>query len=321
MTRFASIALSVSAVFVAIGSAAAQTYPDRPIRIICPFPPGGSSDFGARILSQNLPALLKQTVVIDNRGGAGGNIGTDIAAKAAPDGYTLLVTSEGPITVSPSLYPRLPYSPARDLTAITQHVKYTHVVVLNPTIKVSNIKELIALAKGGKLSYAHPGVGTSNHLAVEQFKIMTSTDMTSVSYKGGGPAIVSVIGNETQVSFATAPSAIPHVKSGKLRAIAITAGKRSAVLPDLPTIAESGVPGYAIEGWVGLLAPAKTPAPIIKRLYDETVKIMKMKEVHDIVVASGSEVAFTTPSETQGLLRDEGAMWAKVIKTTGIKGE
>jgi tripartite-type tricarboxylate transporter receptor subunit TctC len=302
---------------------AAQTYPDKPIRIICPFPPGGSSDFGARILSQHLPALLKQSVLIDNRGGAGGNIGTDIAAKAAPDGYTLLATSEGPITVSPSLYPKLPYVPSRDLIAITQYVKYTHVVVLNPTVKANNIKELIALAKaqGGKMSYSHPGVGTSNHLAVEAFKLMTNTDMISVSYKGGGPAIVSAISNETSVNFATAPSAIPHVKSGKLKAIAVTAGKRSAVLPDLPTIAESGVPGYAIEGWVGLLAPAKTPAAIIQRLYDETVKIMKMPEVKDLVTTGGSEVAFTTPKETQGLLREEGAMWQKVVSKLGIKGE
>jgi len=302
---------------------AAQNYPDRPLRVICPFPPGGSSDFGARILAQHLPGLLKQTVVIDNRGGAGGNIGTEIAAKAAPDGYTLLVTSEGPITVSPSLYPKLPYSPARDLIAVTQFIKYTHLVVLHPAVKANSIKELMALAKaqGGKLSYAHPGVGTSNHLAVEAFKLMTNTDIISVSYKGGGPAIVSVVGGETQVSFATAPSAIPQVKAGRLRAIAVTAGKRSSVLPDLPTIAESGVPGYAIEGWVGLLAPAKTPAPIIQRLYNETVKIMRMPEVRDVVASGGSEVAFTTPNETQGLLRDEGAMWQKVISKLGIKGE
>jgi tripartite-type tricarboxylate transporter receptor subunit TctC len=323
MKRKAIPLLCIAAVFGCIGNASAQAYPDRPIRIVCPFPPGGSSDFGARILQQNLSGLLKQSVVIDNRGGAGGNIGTDIVAKAAPDGYTLVATSEGPITVSPSLYARLPYSPARDLTAVTQFIKYTHVVVVNPTVKVSNIKELIALAKaqGGKLSYAHPGVGTSNHLAVEQFKLMTHADMISVSYTGGGPAFVGVIGNETQVSFATAPSAIPHVKSGKLKAIAVTAGKRSPVLPDLPTIAESGVPGYAIEGWVGLLAPAKTPAPIIARLYDETVKVMKRKDVHDLVASGGSEVAYTTPQETQGLLRDEGAMWANVIRKTGIKGD
>ena len=323
MKQFASGLLSVVAAFSCAGVASAQAYPDRPIRIICPFPPGGSSDFGARILSQNLPNLLKQSVVIDNRGGAGGNIGTDIAAKATPDGYTLLVTSEGPITVSPSLYPRLPYVPSRDLVGITQFIKYTHVVVLNPTVKAGSIKELIALAKaqGGKMSYGHPGVGTSNHLAVEQFKLMTNSDMISVSYKGGGPSIVSVIGNETQVAFATAPSSIPHVKSGRLKAIAVTAGKRSAVLPDLPTIAESGVPGYAIEGWVGLLAPAKTPPAIIARLYDETVKIMKMKEVQDVVFTGGSEVATTAPKETQGVLRDEGAMWEKVIKKLGIKGE
>ncbi|MDB5863291.1 MAG: hypothetical protein JWO70_1097 [Betaproteobacteria bacterium] len=323
MKRVASGLLSIVAVLGCAGGAYAQAYPERPIRIVCPFPPGGSSDFGARILSQNLPNLLKQPVVIDNRGGAGGNIGTDIVAKAAPDGYTLLATSEGPITVSPSLYPKLPYSPARDLTAVTQYIKYTHVVVLNPNLKVSSIKELIALAKaqGGKLSYGHPGVGTSNHLAVEQFKLMTNTDIISVSYKGGGPAIVSVIGNETQVSFATAPSAIPHVKSGRLKAIAVTAGKRSSVLPDLPTIAESGVPGYAIEGWVGLLTPAKTPAAVVARLFEETVKIMKMKEVNDLVFSSGSEVSSTSPKETQALLRDEGAMWANVIRKLGIKGE
>src|SRR5688572_22790372 len=317
------ILAAVAAALGAVATAHAQAYPERPIRIVCPFPPGGSSDFGARILAQHLPGLLKQQVVIDNRGGAGGNIGTDIAAKATPDGYTLLATSEGPITVSPSLYPKLPYAPARDLIAVTQFIKYTHVVVLNPGVKASNIKDLIALAKaqGGKMSYGHPGVGTSNHLAVEQFKLMTNSDMISVSYKGGGPAIVSVIGNETSVSFATAPSAIPHVKSGKLRAVAITAGKRSAVLPDLPTIAESGVPGYAIEGWVGLLAPAKTPAPVIARLYEETVKVMKMKEVQDLVMGTGSEVAFTTPKETQGLLHAEGAMWNKVITKLGIKGE
>src|SRR5688572_356057 len=317
------ILAAVAAALGAVATAHAQAYPERPIRIVCPFPPGGSSDFGARILAQHLPGLLKQQVVIDNRGGAGGNIGTDIAAKATPDGYTLLVTSEGPITVSPSLYPKLPYVPARDLVGITQFIKYTHVVVLNPTVKASSIKELIALAKaqGGKMSYGHPGVGTSNHLAVEQFKLMTNADMISVSYKGGGPSIVSVIGNETQVAFATAPSSIPHVKSGRLKAIAVTAGKRSPVLPDLPTVAESGVPGYAIEGWVGVLAPAKTPEAVISRLYAETAKIMKMKEVHDLVASGGSEVAYTTPKETQALLRDEGAMWANVIKKTGIKGE
>jgi tripartite-type tricarboxylate transporter receptor subunit TctC len=323
MKQLASGVASIATVFGWLAGANAQPYPERPIRIVCPFPPGGSSDFGARILSQHLPNVLKQPVVVDNRSGAGGNIGTDIVARASPDGHTLLATSEGPITVSPSLYPNLPYSPTRDLTAVTQYIRYTHVVVLNPAVKVSSIKELIALAKaqGGKLSYAHPGVGTSNHLAVEQFKLMTKTDMISVAYKGGGFAIVSVIGNETQISFATAPSAIPHVKSGRLKAIAVTAGKRSSVLPDLPTIAESGVPGYAIEGWVGLLAPAKTPAAIIARLYDETLKIMKMKEVQDVVLNSGSEVASTAPKEMQALLREEGAMWANVIKKLGIKGE
>ena len=303
--------------------AAAQTYPERPIRIVVPFPPGGSTDFSARILAAHLPGTLRQTIVIDNRGGAGGNIGADIAAKAAPDGYTLLVAPEGPITISSSLYPKLPYVALRDLTAITQLIKYANVLVLHPSMKASSAKELIARAKEqpGKLTYAHPGVGTNPHLGAELFKMMAGVDIVGVSYKGGGPAIVGVIGNETQMSFATAPSSIPHVKSGRLKAIAVTSGKRSAALPDLPTISESGVPGYNVEGWVGFFAPAKTPGKIIARLYEEAVKVMRLQETKDAVLASGSETVGNAPEELNTIMRDETAMWAKVVKAVGVKLE
>jgi tripartite-type tricarboxylate transporter receptor subunit TctC len=270
---------------VSIGHA--QTYPTKPIRIVVAFPPGGSTDFSARVLASHLPKYVGQSIVVDNRGGAGGNIGNDIVAKAAPDGYTLLATTEGAISISPSLYASLPYNAMRDLTAITQIIKYANVVVLHPSVKAGNVKDLIALAKDqpGKLSYAHPGVGTNVHLGAELFNQMAGVKITGVSYKGGGPAIISLIGNETQLSFATPPSAMPHVKGGRLKVIAVTSGKRSGALPDLPTIAESGVPGFAVDGWVGLFAPIKTPANILARIYGDTAKVLrahfKMK-VHDV---------------------------------------
>jgi tripartite-type tricarboxylate transporter receptor subunit TctC len=288
-----------------------------------PFPPGGSTDFSARILAAHLPNSLRQTIVIDNRGGAGGNIGAVIAAIAAPDGYTLLVAPEGPITIASSLYPKLPYSPLRDLAPITQLIKYANVLVVNPTLKINSTKDLLAAAKSqpGKLSYAHPGIGTNPHLGAELFKQMAGVDMIGVSYKGGGPAIVAVIGNETQVSFATAPSSIPHVKSGRLKAIAVTSGKRSAALPDLPTISESGVPGYDVVGWVALFAPTKTPAKIIARLHDEAVKVMAMPEVKETVLASGSETVGNTAAALARIMQDENAMWSKIIKSVGVKVE
>ena len=297
------------------------SWPERPVRIVVPFPPGGSSDFAARILTQHLQKTIKQTIVIDNRGGAGGNIGSEIVARAAPDGYTFLVTAEGPITISPSLYQKLGYVPSRDLTAITPVITYSNVVVVHPSVRANTMKELIALAKEQprKLTYAHPGIGTNVHLASELLKLMTGTDIVGVSYKGGGPAVVSVVANETQLSLATAPSAMPHVKGGRLRALAVTTAKRSAVLPDLPTIAEAGVPGYAVEGTVLLLAPIKTPPKIIERIYEESAKILKMPEVRDAVAAGGSEPGGATPAETNRLVREESAMWEKLIKTLGVK--
>lgn len=318
------IAIALAAALVvpqAVAQTAGRTWPERPVRIVVPFPPGGSSDFAARILGQHLQKAIKQTIVIDNRGGAGGNIGSEIVARSAPDGYNFLITAEGPITISPSLYKKLGYLPSRDLVAITPVITYSNVVVVHPSVRAPTMKDLIALAKEqpGKLTYAHPGIGTNVHLASELLKLMTKTEIVGASYKGGGPAVASVVAGETQISLATAPSAMPHVKGGRLRALAVTTAKRSTVMPELPTIAESGVPGYGVEGSVLMLAPAKTPESIINRVYEESAKILKMPEVRETVAVGGSEPGGATPAETQKLVRDESAMWDKLIKTLGVK--
>ena len=301
----------------------AQNFPDRPIRFVVNFPPGGSTDFTARILAQHLPAAFGQTIVVDNRGGGGGNIGCDIVAKAAPDGYTFLLSADGPITINPSVYSVLPYNAIRDLPAVTQLIKYANVVAVHPGIQVNSVKDLIARAKAqpGKLRYSHPGVGTGNHLAVELFKMMAGVDIISVPYKGGGPAVVAIVGNETQLSFATPPSALPHVKSGRLKAIAVTSAKRSAALPDLPTVAESGVPGFEVDGWVGMFAPAGTPPRIVERVHGEVVKVLRRPDVNELVLAGGSETVGNPIEEARTRVRNETAMWAKVVKSTGIKVE
>jgi len=305
-------------------TAQAQKYPERPVRIVVTFPPGGSTDFTARILAQHLPATLGQTIVVDNRGGGGGNIGCDIVAKSAPDGYTLLLTTEGPATINPSVYTSLPFNMMRDLPGVTELIKYANVVVLHPSVQVSSVKELIAASKAGAskpLRYAHPGVGTGNHLAVELFKMSTGTEIISVPYKGGGPALLAVVSNETQLSFATPPSSIPHVKTGRLKAIAVTSAKRSPALPNLPTVAEAGVPGFAVEGWVAMFAPAGTPQPILNRLNAESVKVMRRPDVNEVVLTGGSETVGNSIEEFRTIVRNESAMWAKVVKNTGVKIE
>ena len=314
----------VLALVVGLGMPSAvlsQTWPQRTIRMVVSFPPGGSTDFTARILAQYMPAGLGQTIVVDNRGGAAGNIGTDIAAKAAPDGYTVLVTADPPISIAPSIYPKLPYDPARDIPIIAQLINYPYVAVVNAAVPVASLKDLIALGKAqpGKLKYAHPGVGTGIHLAGELFKMTAGVDMISVPYKGGGPAMVAVVGNEAQVSFATPPSSLPHVKSGRLKALAQTTSKRAAPLPDLPTFVEAGVANFNVDGWVGLFAPAGTPPRIVERLYAEAMKVMRMPDVKEQVLVGGSEVSEMSSEEARAKIRREIAMWAKVVKAAGIK--
>ena len=316
----------VASVVVMLGAsftASAQNFPDRPVRFVVNFPPGGSTDFSARFLAQHLTAAFGQTIVVDNRGGGGGNIGIDIVAKAAPDGYTYLLSAEGPVTINPSVYAALPFNAIRDIPAVTQVIKYANVVTVHPSIQVNTVKDLIARAKAqpGKLRYSHPGVGTGNHLAVELFKMMTGTDIISVPYKGGGPALVALVSNETQLSFATPPSALPHVKAGRLKAVAQTSAKRSAALPDLPTVIEGGVPGFEVDGWVGMYATAGTPQRILERMHAEVVKVLRRPDVNELVLTGGSETVGNPIEEARKIVRNETAMWAKVVKSTGIKVE
>ena len=303
--------------------AAAQTdrYPDRPLRIVVGFPPGGAADFSARLLAQHLQPTLGQTVVVDNRGGAFGNIANDIAAKSAPDGYTLLINAEGTITINPSIHSKLPYDPQRDLTPITQLITYANVLVAHPGLPANSVQELIALAKARKLSYAHPGVGSVQQMAAELFKMRTGVDLISVPYKGGGPAMIALMGNETQLSFATPPSSIPHVKSGRLKALAVTSARRFSPLADLPTIAESGLAGYDVPGWIGLFAPGKTPGSIVARLHKEAARIMHLPDVKEKVIAGGAESGGVPPEEARAIIRRDTETWAKVVRSAGIKVE
>ena len=314
------------ALAVALGMpsvALSQTWPQRTIRMVVSFPPGGSTDFMARILAQHMPAGLGQTIVVDNRGGAAGNIGTDIAAKAAPDGYTVLVTADPPISIASSIYPKLPYDPPRDIPIVAELINYPYIAVVAAAVPVASLKELIALAKAqpGKLRYAHPGVGTGIHLAGELFRMTAGVDMISVPYKGGGPAMVAIVGNEAQVSFATPPSSLPLVKSGRLKALAQTTSKRSTPLPDLPTFVEAGVPNFHVDGWVGLCAPAGVQPRIIERLYKESMRILQLPEVKEQVLAGGSQTSGMTTEDSRAKVRREIAMWAKVVKAAGIKVE
>jgi tripartite-type tricarboxylate transporter receptor subunit TctC len=304
--------------------AAAQSYPDKPIRVVVSYPPGGSTDFIARILAARLPALLGQSLVIDNRGGAAGNIGTDIVAKSAPDGYTFNITAEGTTTINPHVYIKMPFDVFRDLLPVTQLIKYPNLAVVNPSLPISSIPDLAKYAKAnpGKLRYAHPGFGTGQQLAVEFFKMTTGVDITSVAYKGGGPAMLSIIGNETQLSFATPPSSLPHVKTGRLRAIAVTSNTRSPAMPDIPTVAESGFAGYNVWGWVGMYAPARTSPKAIERIHADVAKVLALPEVREQVLSvGGAETAGIAPAEFLAMIRSESAMWAKVVKTSGIRIE
>jgi tripartite-type tricarboxylate transporter receptor subunit TctC len=312
------------AVLLALAPGApAQGYPERPIRMVVGFPPGGAADFSARILSQHLGPALGQTIVIDNRGGAFSNIANDIVAKAAPDGYTLLVTADATITINPSVYAKLPYDAQRDLTPVTMLITFANVLVLHPAVKANSVQELITLAKAqpGQMRYAHPGIGSLQQMSAEFFKLRTGVDFISVPFKGGGPAIVSLMGNETQLSFATPPSAIPHVKGGRLKAIAVTSAKRFGALPDLPTISESGLPGFDVQGWIALFAPAKTPRPIVERLYKESARIMHLPDSKERVLAGGAEPSGMPPDQAREMVRTETAMWAQVVKTAGVKVE
>ena len=303
-----------------IGDAAAQAFPSRPIRVIVPQSAGGSTDLAARAVTQRLSDVLGQPVVVDNRPGAGSLIGTDLVAKAAPDGHTLLAVA-GSFSINPSLHAKLPFDPVRDFAPISRICTLPHLLVVHPAVPAKSVKELTALAKAkpGQLNVATSGVATSTHMAAELFMYMTGTKMVTVPYKGGAPGNIALISGQVQLYFATISTAFPHVRAGKLRALAVTSAKRSSAAPDYPTIAEAGVTGYEHASWVGLLAPAGTPAVVVARLNGETAKIVQQPEVRELFLRDGLEPDGGPAKEFTASIRSEVAKWIKVVRAAGIK--
>jgi tripartite-type tricarboxylate transporter receptor subunit TctC len=312
---------AAAALSMAGAAAQAQPYPSRPIRLIVPYPPGGATDIVARSLGQKLADALKQQIVIDNRGGGGQVIGTDLAAKAAPDGYTLILVTITH-TINPALHKKLPYDSLRDFTPITLIAASPQILVVHPSVAAKSVSELIALAraKAGVFNYASSGNGSGGHLAMELFKSMTGIQATHVPYKGAGPALTDLIAGQTQAMFTSPLAALPHVKSGKLRALAMAGKTRSPAAPELATVAET-VPGYEASLWYGLLAPAGTAKPIVGRLYDEFTKALKFADVVERLSSQGVEPVGSGPRELQEFMRAESAKWAKVVTAAGMRAD
>lgn len=306
---------------VSAGSALANDYPTKPIRLVVPFAAAGTTDFLARAIAQKLGSNLGTSVVVDNRPGAGGNIGSDIVAKSEPDGYTLLLGTVGTHAINASLYKKMPYDTVKDFAPVTLVASVPNMVVVHPSVPAKSIKELIALAKAkpGSLSFGSSGSGSSIHLSGELFKSMAGVDMLHVPYKGSGPAVSDLIGGQINMMFDNMPSSLPHVKAGRLRAIAVTSAKRSPAMPDLPTVAESGVPGYESVAWFGVLAPAGTPPALVKKLNAEIVKVLKSPDVAQRLASQGAEPVYNTPEEFSALIKTEMVKWAKVIKASGAQ--
>ena len=297
------------------------TYPAKPVRMIVPVAPGGGADITARALAQKLTELWGQQVIIDNRAGAGGIVGLELGARAAPDGYTITQASIGPLTVTPSLQKNVPYNPVRDFDPVTRAVSALNVLVVHPSVPVHSVKDLIAHARANpnKLSYGSSGAGRADHLAGEMFSRMTKVQMQHVPYKGGAPAMLDLVAGNVQLIFATVSTAVGSMKAGRIRTIALTSLKRSEILPGVPTVAESGVPGFAIENWYGFVVPAGTPKPIVNHLHREMNRILALPDVRERLNTLGI-VAFptATPEEFGAYIRSELKKYAELIKAAGI---
>lgn len=296
----------------------AEAYPTKPIRMIVAVPPGGPADTLARMVAPRLSESLGQTVVIDNRPGANGNIAYEMAARSAPDGYTFVLVAAG-VAINPSLYREVRFDPVKDFAAITHGISVPNILIVHPSVPATSVKELIALGKSKPVNFASAGNGSSGHLALEQFKIVSGMQLTHVPYKGGGPALAEVIGGQVQALFSLALAATPQIKAGKVRALAITSGKRSRVAPELPTVAELGFAGFEVIGWFGWLAPARLPNEIVTRLNSDIVKVLRSAETQDRLIALGCEPVGDTSREFAAYISAERDKWAAVIKQAGIK--
>jgi tripartite-type tricarboxylate transporter receptor subunit TctC len=313
--------LLLAALLLACATAYAQAWPSKPIRFVVTFPPGGSSDLVARLISPRLSERLGQQVIVENKPGAGGNIGADLVAKAAPDGHTIGLVAAGALSVNPSLYQHMPFDPEKDLAPVTLLAMIPFVLVTNSAQPVPDLKHLMAAAKAkpGTIMIGHGGNGSAMHLSGELLKMMAGLDMVSVPYKGSGPVSAAVLGEQIAVGVVDVPSAIANIREGRLRALAVTTNRRISSLPNVPTFAEAGVPGYESIGWFGMVAPAGTPKPIIDRLNAETVAALKDPEIAKRATAAGAEPLTDTPQEFAAFIRSEARKWAEVIKTANVR--
>lgn len=303
--------------------ALADAWPSRPLRIVSPYSAGGGSDYLARFLAIKLGVALGQPVVVENRPGAGGMMGTDMVAKAAPDGYTILIGANGPLSVLPALGTRLPYVPLQDFQPVSLLSKQPFVLLTNAVTPVTGLREFIELAKKnpGKLNYGTAGTGSAPQLAVEMLKMKTSSFITHVPYRGGPPALNDLMANQIQLATSDPNTAMPQIRQGRLRALAVTSGKRSPLLPDVPTVAEAAVPGYDVSGWFGALVPVGTPAPIVERLHAEIAKAMATPEAREVLSGLGGELLASTPAEFASTIEFETKRWRQVIEAMNIKPE
>lgn len=322
--RFAlgGLALAAAAAVVPL-TAAAQDYPSKPVTIIVPFAAGGTTDILARVIGQALTKELGQSVIVDNRAGAGGNIGAALAAKAQADGYTLLMGTVGTHAINQSLYKKLPFDPIKDFAPLTRVAMVPNLLVANPSKPYKNVKELIAYAQANprKVNFGSSGSGSSIHLSGELFNSLAKVEMVHVPYRGSSPAVTDLLGGQIDIMFDNMPSAIQHVRSGKLRPLAVTTAKRSPELPDVPTIAEAGVPGYEATSWFGMFAPAATPAPIVAKLNGALVKVLGDAEVKKKLAEQGAEPYAEKPEQFAEFIRAESAKWSKVVKASGAAAD
>jgi tripartite-type tricarboxylate transporter receptor subunit TctC len=315
------IIIAAVVVFGTIAPAAAQNYPNRPVRFIVPFAPGGNTDVQGRLIAQKLTEAWNQQVVVDNRAGAGGTLGVEMLSKAPADGYTIALASFGNILVGPSLFPKLGYDPLKDLAPVVLVSQPPGLLVVNPGVPVKNVGELIAYARANpdKLNYGSAGSGTWNHLFAEHFKALTGIKMTHIPYKGANLAVTDVISGQIQISFAPFPPALPQIKSGRLRVLGVTSPQRSPLLPEVPTVAESGLPGYSAATWFAVLAPAKTPQTVIGKLNRDINAALLRPEVRAAFAADGTEPAGGTPEQLQESMRSGIKQWGDLVRNLGVK--
>ncbi len=315
------ILLAAALAVAPCGAIAADRFPDKPIRFLVPYPPGGSTDPIVRIVSQKLAEAWKEQIVIDNRGGGGGNVATDIVAKAPADGYTVLLGTVSTICINPALYPKLPFDPVKDLAPVSLIVSGFYLLATHPSFAAASVADLVAVAraKQGQLNYASGGAGSAPHLAMELLKQMAKIDLTHVPYKGTGPALNDVVGGHVPMLFGSAASILPLAKANRVKVLAMTGAKRSATMPEIPTVAEGGYPGFEVDSWYGMLAPARTPPAVMATLHREVVRAVQLPDVRARFAALGLEPVGNDPAQFAKIIRNDLARWAEVVKRGGIR--